>query len=174
MGTGWHPKPTPSRPREAAHRRYSQAQGQVLLGLWGGAGSGGSVASHPQGLLGWPLTQAFPGPGTPLPSLFFSFFFFFLMSGGQSQNRWLSPTRRSLLACGRPSPGGRKLHVLLTKSPSPQGLEPRLQSRSPAGGGKGMDLLLLERGHQVTQPTRCQSWGCTGFHGAAATQNSTH
>lgn len=85
------------------------------------------------------------------------------MLGGQSRNRWLSPTRRPLLACGRPSPGGRKPHVLLTESPSPQGLEARLQSRSPAGGGKGPGLPSLEGGHQVTQPTRCQSWGRMGF-----------
>ena len=87
---------------------------------------------------------------------------FFLMLGGQSRNRWLSPTRRPLLACGRPSPGGRKPHVLLTESPSPQGLEARLQSRSPAGGGKGPGLPPLEGGHQVTQPTQCQSWGLMG------------
>lgn len=39
----------------------------------------------------------------------------FLMLGGQSRDRWLSPTRRPCLACGRPSPGGRKPHVPCTE-----------------------------------------------------------
>ena len=159
MGTGWHPKPTPSSPRkrltDATHR--PKAKCSWVSGVEPGLGA----PLHPQGPSGWPLTRAFPGPGTPLPSLFFSFLFFFNV--GRPEPEQMAVAHQKASPGVWPAlPGGRKPHVLLTESPSPQGLEARLQSRSPAGGGKGPGLPPLEGGHQVTQPTRCQSWGLMG------------
>lgn len=47
------------------------------------------------------------------------------------------------VACGWPSPGGRKPHVPC-RGPNSTGLEARLQSRPPGGHRKRMGKLVLE------------------------------
>lgn len=133
----------------------------MLLGLWGEARSGGSAASHPQGPSGRPLTQVFPGPGTPFPSLFCSFFFF---NVGRPELEQMAVAHQKASpgvwpALPRRQEAARTPHrESISAGPGSTAAE-QVSCRGREGAGPAPS----RRGTPVTQPTRCQSWGRMGF-----------